>query len=260
MNVFEVAPAAGISPGVALLQGGVLAFYAFIGFEDMVNVAEEVRDARRILPWAILTALAVASVFYILIAMIAVSAVPYRELAASSAPLTAVVSKGFPGLPPHLFSGIAVFAVANTALLNFVIGSRLLYGMSSQGLLPGFLSKVHPRTLTPHRAILLVGAIGLVIAATGSFAVLAQSTSVILLSVFLLLNISLLALKASRRARAAEAGAFCVHWIVPALGAVSCSALFLFAKPGAYWTAGVVLAVAVVLTLIVRSGGAARAD
>ncbi|MBP9733035.1 MAG: amino acid permease, partial [Candidatus Omnitrophica bacterium] len=227
-NVLEVVPAPEISVPAALLQGGVLAFYAFIGFEDMVNVAEEVRDARRVLPWAILTALTIASSLYILITIIAVSAVPYRELAASGAPLTAVVAKGFPNIPPQFFSGIAVFAVANTALLNFVMGSRVLYGMSSQGLLPGFLSKVHAATGTPRRSILLVGALGLLLAATGSFTVLAQSTSVILLSVFLLLNLALLALK---RKTGKSPGTFTVPWIVPALGAASCGALLLFAKP-----------------------------
>jgi hypothetical protein len=97
-NVLEVVPAPEISVPAALLQGGVLAFYAFIGFEDMVNVAEEVRDARRVLPWAILTALTIASSLYILITIIAVSAVPYRELAASG---RAAHGGGREGLSEH---------------------------------------------------------------------------------------------------------------------------------------------------------------
>lgn len=250
-DITRLSPPQGVSPAAALLQGGVLAFYAFIGFEDMVNVAEEVKDSRRVLPWAILTAIGIASLLYILITVIAVSAIPHAELAASSAPLAAVVAKGLPGLSPQLFSGIAVFAVANTALLNFVMGSRVLYGLSSQGLLPAFLSRVNTKTATPHWAILVVGSIGVILALSGSFSVLAQSTSLILLCVFLLMNIALITLKLTKHPAPKEF--FTVPLAIPILGAFFCGGLFFFAKPSAYLTAGVVLIAAVLLTLIIRS-------
>ena len=98
-NYFSINPPTGISPASALLQGGILAFYAFVGFEDLVNVAEETKSPEKNMPRAIVTALMVTAVIYILVVVAAVSAVPISELSSSRAPLVLVVEKGFPGLP-----------------------------------------------------------------------------------------------------------------------------------------------------------------
>ncbi len=218
----------GHAPAVAILQGGVLAFYAFVGFEDLANVAEETKDPERNMPRAILLALSLGAVIYMLVAVAAVSVLPPAELAASKAPLVDVVQKGFPWFPVWAFSLIALFAVANTALLNFIMGSRVLYGMSSDRLLPAALGKVHPKTGTPYFAILVIWAVALVIAYSGSLVVLARSTSLILLCVFLLVNASLIALKLRPTAPTA---AFKVPLAVPILGILSCSVLLIFAWP-----------------------------
>ncbi|MBW2548732.1 MAG: amino acid permease, partial [Deltaproteobacteria bacterium] len=121
-------PQAGISETIAassevswdsIARGAALSFFAFIGFEDMVNVAEEVKDPERNMPRAILVALVVTGFVYLLVVVIATSVVPPAVLEQSEAPLLAVVQRSTDAVPDRLFSLIALFAVANTGLLNF---------------------------------------------------------------------------------------------------------------------------------------------
>ncbi|MHC4549464.1 MAG: APC family permease [Planctomycetota bacterium] len=217
-------------PVWALLSGGVLAFYSFIGFEDLANVAEEVKDPRRNLPRAIVIALAIAAVFYGLVSIAAVSVVPHQELAAD-VPLLEVVKRAAPGFPIRLFSVIALFAVTNTALVNFVMGSRLLYGMARQELVPAALGRVHPGRSTPHVSILLILVVtGILTLALGK-ATLAGTTSFILLAVFFVVNISLAVMKL--RQGEGEEGGVKVPLFVPFVGAALTVALALATKPKA---------------------------
>jgi len=134
----------------SIAQGGALAFFAFIGFEDMIKVAEEVEDPERNMPRAILLSLLITGVGYLIVVVIATRVVEPSALARSDAPLLTVVERAEPRIPHSLFGLIALFAVANTALLNFVMGSRLLYGMARQGPLPSWLGTVHRTRRTPH--------------------------------------------------------------------------------------------------------------
>ncbi|MBW2629323.1 MAG: amino acid permease, partial [Deltaproteobacteria bacterium] len=152
-------PQAGVSETIAagsevswdrVARGAALSFFAFIGFEDMVNVAEEVKDPERNMPRAILIALCVTGFVYLLVVIVATSVVPAAVLEESEAPLLTVVQHSTDAVPDRLFSLIALFAVANTGLLNFIMGSRLIYGMSRQGLLPSAFGHVHPKRRTPH--------------------------------------------------------------------------------------------------------------
>ncbi len=223
----------------SIARGSALAFFAFIGFEDMVNVAEEVKDARRTLPRAILTALAVAGGIYMLISWLTVQVVPPAQLAASKAPLLEVVRKGAPAVPDGLFTAIAIFAVTNTALLNYVMGSRLLYGMSRQGLLPSWLGEVHEGRRTPHWAILTVLMVALTLALSGSLTYLAGSTSLLLLLVFFTLNVSLMTIK---RRDDPPKRTFCAPPAAPVLGAVTCLGLMPFVPAASLLTAAVIVA------------------
>lgn len=220
-------------PAWALLSGGVLAFYSFIGFEDLANVAEEVKDARRNVPRAIVLALAIAAVFYGLVAIAAVSVVPYEELAtsASRAPLLEVVARAAPAFPLGLFTLIALFAVTNTALVNFVMGSRLLYGMARQDLLPAALGRVHAGRSTPHVAVFLILGVTVVLTLALEKATLAGTTSLVLLVVFFTVNLSLIVLKA--RGEAMEEGILRVPFVVPVVGALLTVGLALAVKPKA---------------------------
>ena len=121
-------PAALSDPATLLImQGAVLAFFAFIGFEDMYNVAEEVRHPERNLPLGLILAMATAALLYVAVAVTAVSVVPWEELAEAPGPITEVVSRAAPSISPVVFTAITLFAVANTALVNYVTASRLVF-------------------------------------------------------------------------------------------------------------------------------------
>ena len=222
-----------------IARGAALGFFAFIGFEDMVNVAEEVKDPERNMPRAILIALCVTGIIYLLVVLVATSVVAPDELGASEAPLLSVVQRATDVVPDRLFTLIALFAVANTGLLNFIMASRLIYGMSRQGLLPTTLGTVHPRRRTPHLAVLTVLAVALALALSGTLTYLAGTTSLLLLLVFFTVNVSLIVIK--RRDRS-TARTFCAPRWVPLVGALSCLGLMPFVPRSSLLTAGIIVA------------------
>jgi amino acid transporter len=204
----------GLAPGM-LLSGAVLTFFAFVGFEDMLNVSEEVKDPQRTMPRGMLMALGVVTLLYILIAVTAVSVVNYKELAAAPAPLAAITGKAAPWLPAWVFKAITMFAVANTVLINYIMGSRCLYGMARQGLVPAPLARVHHARRTPHVAILVLLVLVTILTVLGGIADLGTATGLLLLACFAVVNGALIALKL----RPAEPrGRFEVPIVVPALG------------------------------------------
>ncbi|ODR93733.1 amino acid transporter [Methyloceanibacter superfactus] len=217
-----------------VVQGAVLAFFAFIGFEDMYNVAEEVRDPQRTIPLGLILAMAAAALLYMGVAITAVSVVPWQELAVAPGPITEVVARAAPMIPPVLFTGITLFAVGNTGLVNYITSSRLLYGMGRQGLLPAFFGKVHDDRRTPHIAILVLFLILAPLALTGTIAELASATVLLLLAVFTVVNGSLFVLK---RRQGEKKGRFEVPLFVPALGAVVCVSLIVVRVSTGDWRA-----------------------
>jgi APA family basic amino acid/polyamine antiporter len=215
-----VAPAA----WEGVLVGAFLAFYAFLGFEDMVTVAEEVRDARRNLPLAILLATGGATALYMLVALVAVLSVPPAELAQSEAPL-AVIYERATGGPPWFIGVIGMIAAVNGALIQIIMGSRILYGMAREGWLPRALDRVHPRTQTPLATTLLMTAGVLLLALWLPLITLAKATSFILLAVFAVVNFALIRIK--RRAPAPE-GARSVPLWVPGVALVLTASILAF--------------------------------
>ncbi|VCU68232.1 putative amino acid permease YhdG [Pigmentiphaga humi] len=255
---------------LAITSATALAFFAMVGFEDSVNMAEETHQPHRIFPKVLLGGLGLTAVIYVLVSICAVALIPVGELASSATPLVLVVERAAPGLPMEtIMPIISMFAVANSALINMMMASRLLYGMSRQGVLPGFLARVHARTQTPWVAILFttalaVGLIVLVTAGTDSEAIraLGGTTALLLLGVFTCVNVAVLVL---RRDRVAHPH-FRTNGIVAALGAVTC--LFLVTPltgrdPIQYEVAGWLLALGVVMwgvTLLAGGRGMARMD
>jgi amino acid transporter len=225
VDYFEVPPHAGdASLAILAVQGAVLTFFAYIGFEDSINVAEECLEPQRTIPLGLVTAMLLSALLYVAVAITAVSVVPWRALAEAPGPLTAVMEKLAPWLPTAVYTGITLFAVANTALVNYVTASRLLYGMSRQGLLPATLGDVHERRRTPHVSILLILLVLLPLSLFGSVAELAAATVLLLLSVFAIVNAALVVLKW----RTGEVrGVLEVPTIVPVAGAVVCTVLVL---------------------------------
>ncbi|HVQ10456.1 MAG TPA: APC family permease [Methyloceanibacter sp.] len=254
VDLLEMPPAA-VDQGewLILMQGAVLTFFAFIGFEDTLNVAEECRDPRRTIPLGLVLAMSMAAVLYIAIAVTAVSVVPWQELAAAPGPITEVVRRAAPLIPPIVFTGITLFAVANTALVNYVTASRLIYGMAHQGLLPLRFGEVHAERRTPHIAILALFLVGLPLALFGTIAELAAATVLLLLLVFAVVNAALFVLK---RRPGEQHGYFEIPLAVPAVGALVCLALVVVRVGTGDWKApaiaGGLLAASALIYAVVR--------
>ena len=136
-----------------LIGGTALAFYAMIGFEDSVNVAEEAKSPARSYPRALFGGIAIAGVLYLLVTMTASLVVPTDQLSGSDAPLLEVVEQGPLGISTKLFAFIALMAVANSALINMIMASRIVYGMADQGLVSRVFARVLPERRTPFVAI-----------------------------------------------------------------------------------------------------------
>jgi len=201
----------------AILSGAVLAFYAFIGFEDMANVAEEVINAPRTIGRAIASVVVLSTLIYVGVAFVAVRTVAPAELAASNAPLTLVFEQ-LTHVPPQVMSLVAMLAVVNGALIQIIMAARVLYGLAREHELPKFLGEVHPVTKTPLKGTLLIGAVVLFAAFVLPLVTLAEITSATVLVVFTLVNLALVFVK--RKGRPPE-GAWEVPVIVPILGALT---------------------------------------
>lgn len=203
-----------------LLSGTVLTFYSFLGFEDVLNVAEECRKPETTLPIGLVGSMLVATAIYLAVAITYVSVVPPERQATGN--LRDVVSVAAPWFPAPLFSVITIFAVANTALLNFIMASRLVYGMSRGGLLPRPLGKVHAGRRTPHVAIVALLLVVIVLMLSGRIDQLASATVLLLLLVFCIVNAALVVLKFRRDE---PRGQFEIPAVIPALGALVCLTL-----------------------------------
>jgi amino acid transporter len=190
----ELIPAADITSWGGVYFGAILSFYAFIGFEDMVDVAEEVKDVKRTLPLAILLTLGFTTFLYILLLVAAVLSLTPAELAASDAPL-AQIYEYHTGEKAIVISIIGMFAILNGALIQIIMSSRVLYGLSSRGQLPDIFSIVHNRTRTPLLATAIATVIVLILALIGRLASLAELTSVIMLTIFSIVNLALWRIK-----------------------------------------------------------------
>jgi amino acid transporter len=250
----------------AVIAATGLAFFAMVGFEDSVNMAEECKEPRRIFPKVLLLGLGITGVIYVLVSISAIALVPADRLSEGETPLLQVVEAGAPGFPLGLFGVITMFAVANTALINMLMASRLVYGLGRERVLPSVLSGVHPRRRTPVPAILFTTALAFgLIFFVGEVPDLGGTTALLLLLVFTVVNISVLVL----RRRPIDVDHFRTPTVLPVIGALACGYL---ATPFAgrpvvqYQIAGVLLAIGVLLwavTVVVnkRAGhGPARLD
>lgn len=210
----DFSPLLSMEAWYGIFAGGFLAFYAFIGFEDMVNIAEEVRHPRKNLPRALLLSLAVSSALYFLVAFAAVSSVPGYLFAASDAPL-AFLYQQITGREPVVITLIGMFAVINGALIQIIMASRVCYGMSRQHWLPAVFGKINAATRTPLVATLAVSVAVFAMAVWLPIETLAKAASYFLLLVFSLVNLSLWRLK---RSGEQPAGIINVPGWVPAVG------------------------------------------
>ena len=185
---------------LAITLGAFVAFYAFIGFEDMVNVAEETREPERVMAPAILIALVAAALLYVLVATVAVLASAEIELAGHPAPLAAMVSHTGSRWPA-IIAVLSMLSVTNSALAQIVMVSRVIYGMAQEGNAPAVLAMIHPKRHTPMVSTVLTVLVIVLLATWFPLLTLAKATSFIILAIFALINLSLIRLKLAGRIR-----------------------------------------------------------
>ncbi|SDF38488.1 APC family permease [Bosea robiniae] len=233
-----------------VIAATTLAFFAMVGFEDSVNMAEETKDPSRIFPKILLAGLFITGVIYVLVSVSAITLVPPEQLGEGETPLLKVVQAGAPNFPIWIFGFITMFAVANSALINMLMASRLVYGMSREHVLPPILGKVHPTRRTPYVAIGFTSLLAFaLITFVGEVPALGGTTALLLLCVFTVVNVAVLVLRNDK----VEHGHFRTPTFLPIVGAISCAFL---AGPWTgrasvqYTIAGVLIGVGVVLWVV----------
>jgi amino acid transporter len=233
-----------------VIAATTLAFFAMVGFEDSVNMAEETKDPSRIFPKILLAGLFITGVIYVLVSVSAITLVPPEQLGEGETPLLKVVQAGAPNFPIWIFGFITMFAVANSALINMLMASRLVYGMSREHVLPPILGKVHPTRRTPYVAIGFTSLLAFaLITFVGEVPALGGTTALLLLCVFTVVNVAVLVLRKDK----VEHGHFRTPTFLPIVGAISCAFL---AGPWTgrasvqYTIAGVLIGVGVVLWVV----------
>ncbi len=232
----------GVEPLLAIFAGAAIAFYALIGFEDSVNIAEETTRPERSYPLALFAGLAAAGAIYLAVTIVASMAVPTARLESSSGALLEVVRVGPLSLSSKVFSAIGLIALTNGALINMIMASRLLYGMAGEGVLPASLSRLSGRG-TPVVAIASTTLLAAGLILTGDLGALADTTVLLLLGVFVTVNVSALAL----RREPVDHPHFTIPYVLPVLGIVACIVVMTQVERETWLRAGALLCLGLVL-------------
>ncbi len=232
---------------LAVLAGASTAFYALVGFEDSVNVAEETQDPGRSFPRALFGGILITGIVYLLVAFTATMVIdPARLAAEETAPLSLVITEGPLAFPSQIFSLIALVAITNTALANLIMGSRVVYGMAREGVMPSILDRAHRGRGTPWVAIVFVAAILLALVTSGDVGDLADTTVVLLLLVFTVVNIAVLVLKRDR----VDHRHFSAPSFIPVIAIIVILVLLVQQEGAIFLRAGILLVAGVVLYFI----------
>jgi amino acid transporter len=237
----------GSAPALAILAGAALAFYALIGFEDSVNIAEETTRPERSYPIALFAGLAAAGAIYLVVTLIASMAVPTQRLETSSGALLEVVQIGPLAIPTKVFSAIGLMALANGALINMIMASRLLYGMAREGVLLSSFGRLS-RHKTPAVAIAFTTSLAAGLILTGDLGALADTTVLLLLGVFITVNVAALML----RGEPVSHEHFKVPFVLPLLGIAACSVVMTQIEGETWLRAGALLSLGLALWAIQR--------
>ncbi|MBM7173780.1 APC family permease [Streptomyces sp. G44] len=246
LTEFEAGGGSGYALMTGVLGATALGFFAFVGFEDSVNMAEETKDPVRTFPRAIFIGVAVTGTIYVLVALVSSLLVDHKTLGSSSGPLLEVVKAGGVDFPHKLFALIALFALSNTALINIMMASRLCYGMANERILPRAMGRVLAKRRTPVVGIVFVALLAIGLVSTGEIEGLGDTTAFLLLCVFAMVNVAVLVLRRDR----VDHAHFRTPTALPVLGAITA---LILASPLAdrpaevYIRAGVLLAIGVAL-------------
>jgi len=173
----------------------VLIFFAFIGFEDMANVAEEVKRPKKTIPRAIILSVVITGIIYILVSLSVVRVINWEELGQSAAPLAAIAERSLGIGGSITLSAIALFATASTVLITLVAGSRILYGMAHNKSLPLSLGKIHSKTKTPWIAVIGILITSIAFTLIGDIVIVANITVFAVVITFAMINLSVIVLR-----------------------------------------------------------------
>lgn len=218
-----------------IFGASALIFFAYLGFEDIANIAEETKNPKKTVPLALIISLIITTVIYVLVAMVSVSVVPWQDLAASSlgevseGPLALVASTALNNpIGGIIFTFIAFFATSSTILVLLIVSSRMIYGMAREKSLPSYLAKIHKKNRTPHIAIIFSAVISILFTLSGSLATVASLTNFGVFIIFFAVNASLVIYRFNNRNKKEKISGFKVpvniSWlpVFPTLGAIFC--------------------------------------
>lgn len=197
INLFET-PATMPGSSLILIMGAAgLIFFAYFGFENMANIAEETKNAPKVIPRALLASILITTAVYILVAISALDLVGWKELSASDGPLATAAGEAFGGRGSLMLSIIALFATSNTVLMMLVAGSRIIFGIARDGSFPAKLASVHHNRRTPWVAVIIsmVVAICGVMASSGNISSVANLAVFCIFIVYAFVNLSLIWLR-----------------------------------------------------------------
>ena len=219
-----------------VLGAAALVFFAFIGFDEVITLAEETRDPTRTVPRALLLALAISTILYVCVAVASVSVLGAAALAASPRPLADVMAHVLGDRGATVVAAIAIVTTTNTTLLALTAASRVIYGMAKAGALPRALARVHPRRRTPVRALVSAVLVAAAFAALGDFTLIAAVTDFAVYIVFLAVNATVVVLRYTRPRVSrpfAVPGTILGVAVVPVLGLVSVTVMLTRLEPRA---------------------------
>lgn len=178
-----------------VLSAAALIFFAYVGFQEIVKLSEETIEPNKNIPRAILLALIISTILYILVSVSSVSILGWEALASTQAPFSQIAMVALGPNGALLLSIIALFATSNTVLLMLLAGSRIVYGMAEFHALPVVLRKVHPKTRTPWISIIVVGIFAVAFLFLGDLEFLASVTNYALFLSFIFINASVIILR-----------------------------------------------------------------
>lgn len=181
-----------------IVSASALIFFAYIGFEDIVNIAEETKKPKKILPRALLLSVTITSIIYVLVSISTVSLADWKVLAESYSPLAYAASMALGQRAFLIMSFIALFATANTVLVGLIVSSRAIYGVSKDGSLPKILSHIHKKRRTPWAAVLTTMIFSMLFVLFGNLKIVASITDFGVFAIFIIVNISLIVLRYTR--------------------------------------------------------------
>lgn len=180
-----------------VIAGSALIFFAFIGFDEVITLSEETIDAHRTVPRALLLALAISTLLYVLVAVVSVSVLGADQLALSQQPLTDVMQDAVGGVAVEIVAVIALVTTLNTTLLVVTASSRMMFGMASKGDLPQWFQTLRNRK-SPRNSVVATLIVACSLLFVGDIHQLAASTDALIYLMFLLVNVIVIMLRIKR--------------------------------------------------------------